>query len=107
MTSRVWIEDGDHRVEGHTLMGTLRFQGEIIWEHGCHSNTVQLGHALQNLDPRFTMTFERKGRSFEGHTKLISVESGGSVILDRLPTHSSMEELVTAVNAILDGEGQS
>ncbi|KAE8343862.1 hypothetical protein BDV24DRAFT_128332 [Aspergillus arachidicola] len=107
MTSRAWIEDGDHRVEGHTLMGTLRFQGEIIWEHGCHPNTVQLVEALYKLDRRFTMAFEGKERSIEGHTKLISVESGGSVILDRLSTHSSMEELVTAVNVILDGEERS
>lgn len=53
------------------------------------------------------MAFEGKERSVEGHTKLISVESGGSVILDRLSTHSSMEELVTAVNAILNGEERS
>ncbi|KAB8271132.1 hypothetical protein BDV30DRAFT_240746 [Aspergillus minisclerotigenes] len=107
MTSRVWIEDGDPRVEGHTLMGTLRFRGEIIWEHGWHPNTVKQFEALYKLDPRFTMAFEGKERSVEGHTKLISVESGGSVILDRLPTHSSMEELVTAVKAILNGEERS
>lgn len=99
ITMEVWTEHKEHSVEGHTLTGTLKFMGKSIWgPHSCHDNTVRLGKALQEADWRFAMVFEPKEHSVEGHVRYISVKGwDGSVILDKLSTHDSMDSLARAV----------
>ncbi|KAJ8066481.1 hypothetical protein OCU04_005541 [Sclerotinia nivalis] len=105
MTSSIWLEDKAHSVEGHIYTGTLWFNKKIIWERSCHDNTIKLGDAIHQLDPRFSMSFAKKEKSVEGHTKYISVKVEDKVILDKLDTHDNMDSLVTSVTAILAALG--
>jgi hypothetical protein len=97
----VWTETTGHSLEGHIKTATLWFKNKKLWEHGCHDNTSKLGNALHELDDRFTITMVDKGHSREGHTRKIFVQSDGTMLLDGLSTHPSMDDVATIVNAIL------
>ncbi|KAJ9203779.1 hypothetical protein DTO164E3_2133 [Paecilomyces variotii] len=107
MSNTVWTENKDHSVEGHTLTGALYYNDTLIWgPRGCHGNTRRLGDALHDLDRGFYMKFDDKEKSIEGHTRYISVKAKGNVILDKLSTHPSMDELATVVKGVLAGKGE-
>ncbi|KAJ9192971.1 hypothetical protein DTO166G4_5104 [Paecilomyces variotii] len=107
MSNAVWTEDKDHSVEGHTLTGSLYYNDTLIWgPRGCHPNTRELGDALHDLDNGFYMKFQNKDKSIEGHTRVIIVKAKGDVILDRLSTHPSMDDLAIAVKGVLAGIGK-
>ncbi|GAB1196523.1 hypothetical protein APSETT444_005795 [Aspergillus pseudonomiae] len=95
----VWTEHKSHSVEGHTLIGELKYKGQTIWgPRACHPNTTQLGKALTDADWRFAMTFEHRDKSVEGHVRKISVKDwNGNLLLDGLSTHDSMDSLARAV----------
>ena len=103
----VWTEAKEHSVEGHTLTGTLRFKGQIIWgPRGCHDNTMRLGDALNQADWRFAMSFAPKEHTIEGHTRYISVKGwDGTLLLDKLNTHDEMDSLAKTVMDIINKEG--
>ncbi|KAI1920649.1 hypothetical protein LOZ58_004589 [Ophidiomyces ophidiicola] len=102
----VWTEHKEHSIEGHTLTGTLKFKGEVIWgPHGCHENTMRLGTALNNADWRFAMTFESKEKSVEGHDRYINVkDKNGAAVLNQLSTHVSLDDLARAVMKKVNSE---
>ncbi|KAE8148521.1 hypothetical protein BDV25DRAFT_141711 [Aspergillus avenaceus] len=95
----VWTEHKSHSVEGHTLTGELRYRGETIWgPTHCHDNTLQLGRALTEADWRFTMLFENRSHSVEGHVRKISVKNwNGDLLLNGLSCHDNMDSLARAV----------
>ncbi|RMJ05297.1 hypothetical protein BHE90_014269 [Fusarium euwallaceae] len=96
---RIWTEPKSHSLEGHIFNGTLLFNGNAIWgPRSCHDNTVDLINALSDADPRFTMRFERRNNTNEGHTRSISLRVDGRVVLNKLSTHDSMDGFVIAVN---------
>ncbi|KAI8155502.1 hypothetical protein K4K49_007297 [Colletotrichum sp. SAR 10_70] len=99
MSYKIWLEDKPHSLEGHTFEATLTFNGRDIWgPRGAHDNTFRLRDALQKADPRFDIILKKKSHSLEGHIRYISVIHHGRLILNKLPTHDSMEGLVKAVN---------
>ncbi|KAH8692135.1 hypothetical protein BGW36DRAFT_42393 [Talaromyces proteolyticus] len=103
----VWTEHKEHSVDGHKLTGTLKFKGQTIWgPHGCHENTMRLAEALTEADWRLAMTFETKELSVEGHVRYISVKDGnGQLLLDKLSTHDSMDDLARAVMRAINSDG--
>ncbi|PQE06580.1 hypothetical protein CJF31_00009703 [Rutstroemia sp. NJR-2017a BVV2] len=101
MPSTLSLDDKQHSVEGHIFVGTLTFDGRKIWERSCHDNTVALGQALEKIDPRFRMSFEKKDKTNEGHTKTITLkDKNGNTLVDKLSTHDNMHDLVVSVNAL-------
>ncbi|KAJ6070612.1 hypothetical protein N7467_011931 [Penicillium canescens] len=107
MKNAVWTEKRGNTVEGHTLTGALYFNNDLIWgPRGCHVNTRRLGDALHDLDCGFYMKFEGMTKSIEGHTRFISVKARGDVILDKMDTHDSMDELAAVVKGVLAGLGK-
>ncbi|KAJ3941953.1 hypothetical protein N0V92_013830 [Colletotrichum tropicale] len=99
MSYKIWLEDKPHSLEGHTFEATLMFNGREIWgPRGAHDNTFRLRDALHKADPRFDIILKKKSHSLEGHIRYISVIHHGRLILNKLPTHDSMEGLVKAVN---------
>lgn len=95
----IWTTHKEHSVEGHTFTGTLNFEGKPIWgPHSCHENTIHLGKALQEADPRFDMVFEPKDHSGMGHQRYISVRDWNrDFVLDNLSTCDNMDFLARAV----------
>ena len=71
---RIWLEDKPHSVEGHIYEATLTFNDTIIWgPKTCHDNTVTLREKIHEADNRFDITFTKKDKTIEGHTKYIYV----------------------------------
>ncbi|KAK3983955.1 hypothetical protein QBC44DRAFT_253952 [Cladorrhinum sp. PSN332] len=102
----VRLDDKEETDEGHIFEGTLTWDGTPIWgPASCHDNTVVLREALHAVDPRFDFTFTKKDRTTEGHTKVISVEKDGKILLDNLSTHDNMIGLVQAINGVKAGAG--
>ncbi|KAL8346720.1 hypothetical protein RB598_000557 [Gaeumannomyces tritici] len=100
----VWLDDKKHSIEDHIFECILRFINDrVIWgPASCHDNTIPLGEAISMADSRFKMSFTKKGKTVEGHTRYISVSSGDQVLLNRLSTHDNMAGLVSAINLALD-----
>ncbi|KAL6791089.1 hypothetical protein J3E68DRAFT_411905 [Trichoderma sp. SZMC 28012] len=102
----VWLDHKEHSLEGHIFECTLTFRDKIIWgPKSCHDNTVALRNAIHEADERFDMSFTKKDKTAEGHTRYISVKSNGKVLLDKLSTHANMQGLVDAINATLTVAG--
>ena len=60
-------------------------------------DTPKLGAALHEMESRFTMEFQPKDHSVEGHICTISVKDrNGNIILDGLGAHDSMVPLAMA-----------
>ncbi|KAL8364673.1 hypothetical protein RB595_003787 [Gaeumannomyces hyphopodioides] len=98
----VWLDKKRHSVEGHILKCTLTFRGKVIWGPiSCHDNTIALRNAIHDADRRFDMSFTKKGKTVEDHTRCISVKSNGKVLLNKLSTHDNMAGLVAAINNAL------
>ncbi|EJT79102.1 hypothetical protein GGTG_04191 [Gaeumannomyces tritici R3-111a-1] len=70
----VWLDDKKHSIEDHIFECTLRFINDrVIWgPASCHDNTISLGEAISMADSRFKMSFTKKGKTVEGHTRSIS-----------------------------------
>ena len=52
------------------------------------------------------MSFEQKSHSVEGHVRYISVKGlDGTLLLDKLSTHDSMDSLARVVMEIVNREG--
>ncbi|EFX06181.1 hypothetical protein CMQ_6502 [Grosmannia clavigera kw1407] len=98
----VWLDNKEHSVEGHTMECTLKFKGKVIWgPTSCHDNTIALREAIHDADDRFDMSFTKKDKTGEGHTRYISVKSNDKVVLDKLSTHDDMAGLVNAIKVTL------
>lgn len=102
----VWLSGKEHSVEGHIFEATLKFNDKAIWGPvSCHDNTIALREAIHKADKRFDISFTKKDKTNEGHTRYISVKSNGQVLLDNLSTHDNMAGLVAAIDAVLAVEG--
>lgn len=95
---RIWLEDKPHSVEGHIYEATLTFNDTIIWgPKTCHDNTVTLREKIHEADNRFDITFTKKDKTIEGHTKYIYVRSNGEDLLSGYSTHDNMAGLIDAI----------
>lgn len=93
-------------MEGHIFTCTLLFNGKLIrGPRSCHDNTIELKNALHKADERFDIELYKQDHTVEGHTRYISVKSGGNLLLDKLSTYGNMGSLVVAINAVLAIDG--
>ncbi|KAH6855791.1 hypothetical protein B0I37DRAFT_365800 [Chaetomium sp. MPI-CAGE-AT-0009] len=101
MSFKIWIEGKEKTIEGHIFICTLKFKDKVIWGPAtCHDNTLTLRDAIHKADSRFDMSFQKKDKTVEGHTRSISVKLGDTVLLNKLHTHDNMEGLVKAIELV-------